>query len=235
MDLSADRVKRIDDRHKYLIYGFMRTIESTISAIYENDPYYTTPELVIFTCLLFYYMHETFDKIASEHIQSGIDNNTITKKGKNACWENTSYGIDWIDSMSNDIYVFSITIHCLKFSYNVGVGFVTNNHHQDTEHDFETLDAIWYRNDAMVLIVNKQDVPLGEDFEKLECGVNDTLHLILNMRKGELECYKNDKQSEEEVLYDKITKSSGVKWRFALTLYYDQDSVTVTRKLVNLT
>ena len=79
-----------------------------------------------------------------------------TKNAKDFEWNNTAYDKDWIASMSDDIYLFSIKINVTKDASDIGVGFVTNNHHQlqKTETDFEAEGSVWLRTDALMLRVD---------------------------------------------------------------------------------
>ena len=104
MTLQCERIKYIGIRAKFVVNGFIREIELEILSI------------------------QTFDKISFQHIQTGSDNNTITKNGDDYDCNNTSYGKDWIDSVGDDIYVFSIRINFTQDGGNIGVGFVTNSH-----------------------------------------------------------------------------------------------------------
>ena len=66
----------------------------------------------------------------------------ITKNQEWRNFENASFGKDWIDSMSDDIYIFYIKVHYLKDGDHIGVGFVANYHKQDTERELITLQRI---------------------------------------------------------------------------------------------
>ena len=132
--------------------------------------------------------------------------------------------------MSDDIYVFSIKIDCTKDGGDIGVGFVTNTHHQQTETDFEAVGSVWLRNDAAVLRVDKRSIPLDLEMNQtFGCGNGDTMNLVLNMKLGQIECYKNDKESEKGIV-SSLKKLEGIKYRFALTFFYNKTSVTVTSK-----
>ena len=80
--MQHERIKDIGMKANFVVNGFIREIELELLSIHDNDAFYTTPELVTFTCLLFYGATETFDKISSQHVQTGLDNNAITKNGK---------------------------------------------------------------------------------------------------------------------------------------------------------
>ena len=231
--LQYERIKHIGIKPKFVVNGFIREIELELLSIHGNDAFYTIPELVTFTCLLFYVATETFDKISSQHILTGLDNNTITKNGKEHNWDNAAYGKDWIDSMSDDIYVFSIKMNCVtKGGGDTGVGFVTNNHHQETETDFDAVGSVWIRNDLAVLIHEQKTYSPDLDMSKrIGCGKGDTMNLVLNMKLGQIECYKNDKESDKDIVWS-FKKLEGIKYRFALGFYCNQSSVTVTTKKI---
>ena len=81
MSFDVERVKKINDKTKKLVSGYIHESENELFVKEDDpDPFHIIPELVIFMCLLFYEMDEIFDKQNPSKIKiSGNRNHILTK------------------------------------------------------------------------------------------------------------------------------------------------------------
>ena len=89
--LDFGSIKKIEQKHKHFINGYIRNIQRTYFQD-NNDPFYIIPALVINLCLLFWYNDsDEFDpELTGEFIEISNKNKTI--KHINSMGWSTSYG-----------------------------------------------------------------------------------------------------------------------------------------------
>ena len=74
LELGMEKVKRIPDKFKMIVSGYMHEMESILHS--SNDSaYYNIPDLVVLTVLCFYYNIMQFTKWSDSITISGKDNN----------------------------------------------------------------------------------------------------------------------------------------------------------------
>ena len=72
---------------------------------------------------------------------------------------------------------------------------VDNKTASKTETDSDAMSFVRFRTDAAVLGDNATNALSDrERHKRIECSKGDVMNLILNMKSGQMECYKNDKQ-----------------------------------------
>ena len=49
-----------------------------------------------------------------------------------------------------------------------------------------------------------------------------------------MRCYKNDRKSDQAIIYKEVKKEEGIKYRFACSLFSVDDSVTVLTQKLNV-
>ena len=70
---TFEKVKRIDERDKFVVSGFVREIENVLP---NNNPFYNVTDLIIYLILAFYYEFDEWDPLfKSNHIK--IDGNVV--------------------------------------------------------------------------------------------------------------------------------------------------------------
>ena len=96
-----DMLKRVDINTRYLIHGYIRSLERLLLI--------DIPLSIIEICILFYFVMEFFETAGANIIISGKYDEIITKT---ACtdWWNMSFGATWIESMSSNIYKWTFKI-----------------------------------------------------------------------------------------------------------------------------
>ena len=103
---QVHKIKQIDTRTKYLIKGYLQSIEQ----LFPDDNYYKTPDLILMTCLLYYYIFT--DKWDTEQIdsQSEIIGDTLYVSNKPGTNDQNAF-------LSN---IITITVGCFyqwKFKF----------------------------------------------------------------------------------------------------------------------
>ena len=222
-----DRVKNIPNKHKLLVSGFIRNCERELFELCSDDIFYSIPELVTVTCLLFYHIADVFQDISDDLIKSGMDNNTITKdKAAKNGWKCCAYGSYWIDSMSKDIYSWNFDIIRNPDDGNMAVGFVSNLHHQQVNRDWEADQAYLFGTNGWISMHTEYD---NKRHGKFKIKEGDTLTLVLNMDKGHIEGYKNGNEREKSLLCHTVIKQEDLKYRLALSIFRENDCIKVSR------
>ena len=161
---------------------------------YDND----TPDLIIYTCLLFYAPISVFEKYPKEIEYSG---NTFKSKGGDR-WRSL-FGRTWIDSTSADLVEWKIKPHNDGnfLPRAICFGIVSSQHDQNTDNDFaETAHSMgWtpkYPDDYFQV-----DTLFPGPIDKLhrEISVDDEITLILDMKSTTLSYYLSNEKSHINV------------------------------------
>ena len=228
-----NNLKYIDNKYKSLVFGFVRRSETELLKVHDNDIFYTVPELITITCLLFYNIGDIFGKVSKDLVQSGVQNNTITGL-KGIPWR-SAFGNIWIDSMSKDILSWNIKFNKLGSIFLIAIGLISNKHHQDAERDFDSGPSCrvylngatqWSRDDQIFKGI-KSVLKYGSFENKFATG--DTMTIVLNMENATLSYYKNEDEPEQIYpIFKNIKIGDGIQYKFALSLYEDDNKVTVT-------
>ena len=125
--------------------------------------------------------------------------------------------------MSQDTY--SWDFHIVSISWDIAIGFVSNLHHQNVDQDWEADHAYLFCTDGWISMYKD---PSNKRHGEFKIGKKETLTLIMNMDKGHLEAYKNG-NAQKTLLFDKVIKKQGLKYRLALSIYKKGDSIRVRR------
>eukprot|EP00483_Globobulimina_turgida_P004834 UN04843 len=221
MSLDLTRLKQIHDKHKHLAFGYIREMENELLCVHDNNIFYVIPELITITCLLFFNIDTIFEEISDKLIRSGWDYNTITKKDT-YYWSHAAYGKRWIDSNSKNVYSWNIKIETK--TNDIGIGIISNLHHQNTNQDFDAQHSYFYNLGNGWLGINKR----GYGYPGFSCVAGDTVKFILNLDKLQLECVKNNEESAKKILCGDLITSEDVKYRLALSIKNIGDRVSVT-------
>lgn len=161
-----------------------------------------------------------FSDVSSDLVQTGFNNNTITKQKETEDWC-VAYGKKWIPSNNDNIYKWKIKLNQGAISL-IAMGIVSNKHNQNISEDFDSKHSYYlsatgyFRIDGQSATTKLQSAKVG-----------DELCLILNTKQAQLQFYRNGNENHKEILCQ-ITKSANIEYRFALSMYCDNGSVSVT-------
>eukprot|EP01084_Bolivina_argentea_P223898 378717_1 len=232
MSFSLERIKQIDLETKHLMTGFLRSTQEELNKDKGVD--YIIPDLITYTCLLFYHIPDIFEDPPSSLKVSGLHNDTYTKIG--SFWENSVYGKRWMDSKCKNIYSWNIKLNKCNPDNNNGVaiGIISNYHHQDLYKDFCAEHSYWMR------VNNDEDeggctIAIDGGSEKSVADASkegDTFTFIVNFEQLLLECYRNFNSNNTTVLVRNIKQKDengkDLKYKLALCIFWDETSVTVS-------
>ena len=130
------------------------------------------------------------------------------------------YGREWIQSTDNRSVSWDVA---LKGNRNyVCFGLVSKQHHGDTERGI-----FWGHGGYVVTATGYQWVDGQEQSEnahKLNDG--ETITITLNLSQSRIESKKG---KDEKIIFGQIKRDSNIFYRFAVSLYYWDSSLTVTQ------
>ena len=234
MSFDLDRIKRIDNRQKWTVFGYLReTFDDNLI------------DLICYICLSFYASLQTFSKCSQYLELSGDDNNTLKGIDGHTSWIWCSaFGETWIESTSTHFIEWQIKLNNDgEFSDGYfGAGIISNHHEQNPDKDCESEHSYmnYFYNNGSTEGIFKIDGRYNEKhdaIDKLHRKIfsGDTIHFILNMRDTKLYYYLNDEISNKRILTKSIKTAKDMKYSFAITMnpLYITCSITVKQKWMN--
>eukprot|EP01084_Bolivina_argentea_P303885 524752_1 len=220
MSVDIERIKKIDDETRKIVFGYIRNTQYQL-CLNNNNPFYIISELITYTCMLFYYTPQVFVNPPDCLKLSGIDNNTITKIKDGTSWLNSIYTGKWIESNTNKIHKWNVKVHVNPYAYGIAIGIVNNKHVMDINNPFNTENGYLYNNYNTLVkdgeSINNKGIPYS---------TNDEMLFILDLNRAMILCSKN--KGKEKMLFSNIPKSDDIKYKLALSMYCHKDSITVT-------
>eukprot|EP01084_Bolivina_argentea_P108655 194194_1 len=231
MALTLQEVKYVDDSNKRLVFGFIREIEAKCSI--QN-----TPPLILYTCLLYYYATEYFDKCGTG-VNISDDKMTITKdSASGTTWNNTTYCKNFIDSTSKGIVKWTFKMN--KFhtekdhnfpSSDICIGITSTEDNTNKDWAFGA-SGFYYAsgnlgkffqtdNDSM----NKCNANRDSIEEKIKFGESDQITLILDLEQRKI--FQQINAGEKYLIWKQIKVDENVKYKVAVTLRYPNNSMTL--------
>ena len=219
MSFDLNKIKFVDDNSRYLVFGYFRRYQNELNQSQSSNPFCIIPELISYTCLLFYYLSEFFDKFDSEQIEVSDDKMTITKKGTNAdYWNNTTYGNTWINSMDDLKVAWKMKINHNELNICIGIS------PQDTCSDYwsQCKQCYSYGISGTASICSEITNFEGKS-PKADTG--DVVQLILDLTKASL--YIKVNNTEPFLIADEVIKGKDVKYKLAITLSSIGESISI--------
>ena len=207
--------KDIDDRTYQLVHGYIREYENTFK---HNHSSFIIPSLVIYTCLMYYWMNEYFDVI-NKHFISRSDNKMVIKRfAGNKGWDNSNFCKKRVHSTSNNIYKWTLKIISKKHDANVLLG-ITGNERTDKLFIWDQKARFYgYYNSTFLLN------PYKDGFAKhVPFSGGDTLCVNLNLSKSQISFEVKD--SYNKVDTEDIDCRKDLEYRFAVSIMSPDTSV----------
>ena len=193
------------------MYGWIREAEKELNIEF-------VPPLISALSILYYHQDEIFEYIADD-VKVSQDKKSITKI--NECnWQNNSYGIIEISSMSNIICKWDLRITSLKDSANLIMGVSSI---QVLNDDFEDHSGIHYA--------------IWDDGELNDCGEwisrslgteiveGDQVSIILDLPKAQFRVSVNG--GEDIMAFENIERKEKVKYKLMVSMYGPQTAVQI--------
>ena len=212
------RIKTIPTETQFTVFGYIRQNENKLSL------FCNITDIISYLCLSYYYIAEYFEKVGDD-MKISQDGMTITKIINNNNWNNTSYCHKWIDSNIDQIVEWRFKINELDCGFGICLCLVSRDDklnekcifdapcytlYDDADHDIQDINAI---------IGNSNDI------DQLDFDKHDEISVILNTKHREIHLQKN---KNEKILFVKnISINHGIKYKMAVTMYEQFNSVSL--------
>ena len=224
MSFNAAKLKQIDKKTKYFVYGFIRNEQKSLSSHHDDNPFYTIPELIIYQCLLYYYLNEYFN-IICEGVTT-LNNKQSIKNIKHR--STTCYGNIIIDPNESLIHKWEIKIdNCSHHNYIcIGIDSSMLNNKDNTKKPkraFYVFNKSYFYAYAAWKEKYATDIDMyqGDAYEGDGYGSGDTIYMTLDGQK--LSFHKNE--AEQAVVFENVNES--VKYNLAVYTADEDDMVTI--------
>ena len=216
---TFEEVKNIDTFTRHTVNGYLRKIQLSLPS--ENIYYDSIPSIVLYLCLLYFYIPECFDSNNCHQQYALSDDKKIAKRKKDCNW-----GLIYLTK------VVSEGIHRWKFKINIGntlnttmtIGVCKIHEPLDTT---DLLFASQYYGKAYAWKVESGLLTKGDDDEqrqytnrKIQDGDIVEMKLDLNKWKLEFNCNSVD----YGVAFKDIQQTS---YRAALSFYDEDHSIEI--------
>eukprot|EP01084_Bolivina_argentea_P107699 192546_1 len=201
MQVDYDKLKNIENETKYLVFGFLRISSDLLDL--------NMPDLIIFTCLSFYYISEYFAKPGT-NIEISCDGAKITKICSGH-WENVTYGNKEITSRSKGIYKWYLKMIKCRWHIVVGISASTAS------------DASFWSGDKYGYWSTGNKISKNGNCDYGACvRDNDIVCMELDMQSSQgqntLTFYVDDES--QGVAFDGIDFDCNQKYRLAVSIYH---------------
>ena len=206
MASSLKRLKQINNKDKFAVFGYIRETENESSLL-------TIPMMIYYLCLAYYFQEDYFDESRS-NMAISADKLTATHNGEWAY----AYCKQWIDSHVEQITKWIIKInHLNKANLQSNcMQFCITSNCKAPRYRFHSNGCLWtfYGNHRTIT----------ED-EGVVFNTNDILSIILNTKKRTICFIKN--QEEIRIIFREIKVDPTVRYKLAVTSYNDKNSVSL--------
>ena len=178
MAISHQEIDVVDPEVKATVYGYIHRFER------ENESIHIIPDMLIFTCLQFYYIRECWDSYNASRVSVTNVGHSATKIEMRPA---TIYGRYIVTIPSKYIYhwTFKVTKCMWKINWAIGIDSAANQH-QDTwfycgKDGNYTFEASGDKFDGRRRIGNKlTEWNTGDEIDLFLNGINQTISIRLN-------------------------------------------------------
>ena len=226
---TLKKLKQIDNRFKYAVFGYVRSMESQLS-------HYNVPVLISYVVLSYYFHGEYFAKYGDK-VQLSNDRMTVTKIIDKSMWNkynNTTYGNIWIESNVNQIAKWKLKLS----SNNVWISILSKDD-RINEHCLQSMDEPLYGFGTVVgggYAFSYREGSDGE-CEQINTGsrfasFHDNITLTLNTKDRTIS-FKNVEDTETIIMFKNIKRRDDIRYINEkafdkITKKHDKNSVKFT-------
>ena len=224
MTTSLKVLKYIDQRTKFVVFGYIREYENKLSLYINISPG------ICYICLAYYFLGEYFEKAGNQFIISN-DKMTVTKKQESykyeySNWNNTAYGKLWINSTIPQIIKWKFKINELGCLSGICFCLVSKDNRcnencmsRDSKKDYPNYG---FCNKLLTIINDDEAIEeKSDDAEKFE--KNDIVLMIFNTIKREFYCQNADQINLITIKNIKI--GDNIRYKMAIQMYDSFNSV----------
>ena len=220
---SLKQLKQLNGSNKFLVFGYIRKTE-------KESRIMNIPMLIFYNILGYFHLFEYFSKCGDEIIISD-DKMTITKK-EMSCddWNNNSYGNLWFASNGNEIATWKFRINKIQHSTCNSIYFIFSskdnrlnddgNHIEDSPNygwsNYD--DAIFHGGGALHYDCWKKDDDKHEE--------GDVISITLNTKNGVI-AWSPKRDEQMRTVYTGIKQNPAIRYKLAISLCYQQNSVSL--------
>ena len=211
----------VDDKTNHLVHGYCRQYEISMS---QNGSPVIVPPLIIYTCLMYYWMSEYFDEICEKYVERSDDKMKLKYIGERSDWYNSNFGKMHIDSTSQMVYKWELKVIAdLMSNFNLILGvsssmvtkevFVWDD--ESTFYGYDARDGYRFSNSST------------EIFDQQEYGEGikggDVFGICLDLSKKQLSFSIND--DTQGIAFENVKCEKGLKYRLVVSFYTKDVSV----------
>ena len=209
MSVDNERIKTIDDRTKLLVFGYIR------------KSFQNSPDLVIFTCLSFYFIREYF---ATKGKYTKISSNgNVIEKITDDGWGSMAYGNIEITNKNKGIYEWHLDI--IDDKSHIVIGIASGIHISSSFHGSSKSYGLWSANG------NRINTFCRDRTYSKKFGKGSIVIIELDMthhEKKKLSFIINGKN--EGVAFDNVSfKTDDTTYRLAVNMYYPGAKVKIIK------
>ena len=217
-----EMLKRVDDRTKYLVHGYIHLIEN------EFKLSMNIPLSIIRICILFFFDREHFEKCGTDLVIEGDDSDTIRKENNASGFANVGYTSTWIESNKFNSVKWTIkTVRGSAYESGIIVGVVSkevdmNRSVQMNKDACPSYFAITYQN-GMDIRVNTQKTKTkyGKTF-----GRTGSIFIVELDLKNQQLIYHVDGENCG-VAADNIAKGDDIRYKLAVSIYWKDATLQI--------
>ena len=209
---DAEKLKSIDERDRNIIYGFIREFEINFLIQHKNNPFYTIPNLIIYTVLLYFSEPECFSIPCKSAIISD-DKMTITGGSFNA----TTYGSYIINSEINGIYIWKFKVLIDSTFINIGIDESKCEWIEDCFHIQTKTKQYAFWCGARKYQWDSKD-SMGKEYGIKYDKKDNTMTMLLHFSKNKSFLSFKVNNIDYGIAFDKVARGKGIKYRMAIDL-----------------
>ena len=204
-------LSKIDKRTKYAVFGWIRNSEHELNLNY-------VPLRISSLCVLYFREDEIFG-ITGQNVKVSDDGKSITKINRH-CFNNNSYGIIHVSSMSDCVCRWDLKINKLSTIYGVIIGVSSSLcpdqkllHHRDESSHYAMWNGVFlYDREHLI-----KERPPWRDIKGRCWKENDKISLVLDLVKEEIRFLVNG--VDQGTVYKHVKKADDITYRLMVSMF----------------
>ena len=224
--LNCDGIKYVDMKTYLKVFGYIRSYEKSLKSK-------IIPQSIYHICLKYIYIHYFFGvksesiKLSGHNKQTMIVDKSFGRKAGGVWSTHCIYGKYMFDSISNMIIKYKIKIVASNRKYSTfNIGFASDHNAIDTNFAEQKTDSPWYSFDSWGLIRRYNKQPCYTQNLNSIYAKNDIVIMTLDLKRGSL-CYEIGDRNDSKTIIENIERSSDLKYKLALSAWYNGDSLSI--------